>query len=302
MSASPPYAVPRRRQHIDAPGAGLLLFCSVLMGLNQVVIKLTNAGLAPVFQAGMRSLLALGPVFLIALVLRRRLSFSDGSLVPGMIAGLFFAMEFLLLFQALDHTTVARASVFFYTMPFWAALGAHHLIPGERMSATKLAGLALAIVGIVVALWDQLAAGGETLRGDLYCLVGAVFWAGIILVARTTRLSNACPEMQLLYQLAVSGPVLLLAAWLIGDPVREFTAFTGWLMGFQVLVVVCLGFLTWFWVLSIYPAADMAAFSFLSPVFGVIFGWMILGETLTGNVILALVLVSAGVWLVSRRR
>ncbi len=290
-----------RRQRIDGLGAGLLLFCSALMGLNQVVIKLSNIGLAPVFQAGLRSLLAVVPVLLVALVLRRRLSLTDGSLVPGMVAGVFFASEFLLLFQALDYTTVARASVFFYTMPFWTALGAHFLIPGERMGAARLLGLMLAIVGIIVALWEQFDSTGDTLRGDLYCLVGAVFWSGIILVARTTRLSKACPEMQLLYQLLISGPVLLGAAWLIGDPIRDFTAFTGWLMAFQVLVVVCLGFLTWFWVLSVYPAADMAAYSFLSPVFGVIFGWLILGESLTGNVILALVLVCIGVWLVNRR-
>lgn len=292
---------PERRQHVDATGAGLLIFCSALMGLNQVVVKMTNAGLQPVFQAGLRSVLSILPILLVAMALRRRLTLRDGSLVPGIVAGVFFASEFLLLFPALDHTTVARASVFFYTMPFWAAVGAHFLIPGEHLTVVRLVGLVLAVAGVVVAMSDHFATARPTLRGDLYCLVAAVFWAGIVLVARTTRLSRACPEMQLLYQLVVSAVILLAAAAVIGDPVRQFTAMTAWLLAFQVLVVVCLGFLLWFWVLSVYPAADMASFSFLAPVFGVIFGWLVLGEHLTSSVLWALAMVSAGVYLVNRR-
>ncbi len=293
--------VTRRRERIDGLGAGLLIFCSALMGLNQVVVKVTNIGLQPVFQAGLRSALAILPVLLVAMALRRRLTLRDGSLAPGILAGVFFASEFLLLFPALDHTTVARASVFFYTMPFWAAVGAHFMIPGENLTLVRLAGLVLAVAGVVVAMSDHFDTLRPTLRGDLYCLVAAVFWAGIILVARTTSLSRACPEMQLLYQLVVSAVILMAAAAVVGDPVRQFTALTAWLVAFQVLVVICLGFLVWFWVLSVYPAADMASFSFLAPVFGVIFGWLILGEDLTSSVLWALAMVCAGVYLVNRR-
>ena len=65
--------------------------------------------------------------------------------------------------------------------------------------------------------------------------------------------------------------------------------------------MVSVGFLSWFWVLSVYPAADMAVYSFLAPVFGVFFGWLILREQLGLNVMLALVLVSAGIALVTSR-
>ena len=104
------------KDHIDSTGALLLIVCSAIMGVNQVLIKIVNSGLHPVFQAGLRSACAFLPVLLFALLTKKRLTIRDGSLWPGILAGIFFSAEFLLLFQALDYTTVSRASIFFYTI------------------------------------------------------------------------------------------------------------------------------------------------------------------------------------------
>src|SRR5690606_11973362 len=112
----------------------------------------------------------------------------------------------------------------------------------------------------------------EALRGDLMCLAAAVCWAGITLTVRTTRLSRSDPEMQLVYQLAVSAVILLAVAPLLGDTVREVTPAILGIFTFQVLVVVCFGILLFFWVLRHYPASDMASFAFLAPLFGVLAG------------------------------
>ncbi|NNF79768.1 MAG: EamA family transporter, partial [Rhizobiales bacterium] len=126
-----------RRTHIDAFGASCLVAAALLLGLNQVLIKLVNAGLQPVFQVGLRSACAIVPVVCFALLARRKLSVTDGSFWPGVVCGLLFATEFVLLFLALEFTTVARASIMFYTMPFWLAVAAHYLIPGERLNRFK---------------------------------------------------------------------------------------------------------------------------------------------------------------------
>lgn len=291
-----------RKDRIDAFGAVVLITFSALLGLNQVLIKVVNAGLQPVFQAGFRSVCAFFPVLVFALIARKRLSISDGSLVPGLVSGSFFATEFLLLFMALDYTTVARASVFFYTMPFWVALGAHFLIPGERLTPVRLAGLAIAMAGVAYALLkDAGAAGQYAFYGDIACIVAASLWAGIALVARTTALSRSSPEMQLLYQLAVSAVTLVPISFLFGEVVREMTPGLAAIFAFQALGVVGIGFVVWFWVLSIYPASDMTSFSFLTPLFGVLFGWLILGEELTSAIVIALVLVSVGIVMISRK-
>ncbi len=291
-----------RKTRIDTLGAVVLVLFSALLGLNQVLVKLVNAGMHPVFQAGLRSACAFFPVLLFALLMRRRLSISDGSLLPGVVAGCIFALEFTVVFIGIDLTSVARASVLFYTMPIWVAVAAHFLIAGETLTKHRVVGLGLACVGVIVALmYNGNPVSEKSLVGDLFCLLGSILWAAIALLARTSNLSKSSPEMQLLYQLAVSAPLMLLGAYWLGETWREPTAFIYGIFAFQVLIVVSVGFLSWFWVLSVYPAADMAVYSFLAPVFGVLFGYIILKEALGWNVLLALVLVSVGIALVNSR-
>lgn len=293
----------QRKSSIDTFGATILVGFSLLMGLNQVMIKLVNVGFQPVFQAGLRSALAFLIILPFALLTHKKLSISDGSLVPGILCGILFAGEFLILYQALEYTSVARASVFFYTMPFWVALAAHFIIPGERLTPIRSLGLGLAFVGIAWALLENDEPVSEyALIGDVACLVGAIFWAGIAMLARTTKLSKSVPVMQLLYQVSVSSIILLAIAPFLGDLIRQPTPEILAIFAFQVVVVVCVGFMTWFWILSVYPASDMASFGFLSPVFGVFFGWLILDEPITLSVIGGLVLVSLGVVLINRKQ
>jgi drug/metabolite transporter (DMT)-like permease len=210
-------------------------------------------------------------------------------------------VEFVCLFVALDLTTVTRTSVIFYTMPVWLALMAHVLIRGERITGRKAAGLALAFAGVVVAITVRGGIEGEaSLIGDLCALVAALTWAGIALLAKASALRTVRPETQLLWQLAVSAPLLMLAAFLFGPFLRE-PEWIHWAgLAFQILVIVSAGFLMWLWLLSIYPASSVAAFSFLSPVFGVFLGWLLLDERVGWEIGAALTLVVAGLILINR--
>jgi len=289
-----------RRTRMDALGAGLLIGMSVQLGLNQAMVKFVNAGLAPVFQSGLRSLCALPIVLVFAVLMRRRLSISDGSLPWGMLNGVLFSAEFLLLFIALDYTTVARVSLFFYLMPIWVAIGAHFLLPDEPLHLNKIAGLGVAVAGVLLALTGDLGSAGERAwLGDLLALAGGMFWAAIALLTRL-KLDDCSAEMNLLYQLAVSSVLLLAAAPLFGDLIRAVTPAIVLIFAAQVLFIVCIGFLLWFWILSVYPTSNMASFGLLTPVFGVLFGWLIFDDPLTPVFIVAIALVSVGVLLVNR--
>lgn len=292
----------QRKDRIDALGATVLIVFSALLGLNQALVKLVNEGLAPVFQAGLRSAVALPFVLAFALILGRRLTMRDGSFWPGVACGLLFAGEFMLLFLSLEYTTIARVSILFYTMPIWVALAAHFLIPGETMTQARAIGLALAVAGVALALsqnWGD--SDPDAWIGDLMALAGSTMWAAIALLARLTPLNRARPEMQLVYQLLFSAPVMLGFALIDGELVRDLTATHVAIFLFQCVVIVAAGFMTWFWILSIYPASDMASFGFLAPLFGVLAGWLIFGETLTPAIVGALALVGAGIVLVNRK-
>ncbi len=289
-----------KKPQIDTFGAASLIFMALLLAFNQVLVRVVNDGLQPVFFAALRSL---GAAFCIWLWIRWRglpVARPDCHMVLlGLAIGAMFAVEFILLFVALDHTTVARSSILLNSMPVWLAIGAHFVLPGDRMTPRKACGLALAMAGVALAMSGKRG-GDASLLGDGLALAAAVAWAGLALMARGTRLRDLRPEVQLMWQVAVSGPLLLLAAPLFGPFIRELTPLHIAGLGFQIVVVVSAGFIFWLWLLSIYPASGVASFSFLSPVFGVALGWALLSEEVGLALIGALCLVAAGIVLINR--
>lgn len=288
----------QKRDHIDTFGAVSLIGFAIFLAFNQVVIKVTNGGLQPVFFAGLRSL---GAIFCIYGWMRfRGIPLNFGALGPGLLVGVIFAAEFVCLFLALDLTSVSRSAVIFYSMPVWMAIGAHFLL-GERITGVKSVGLVLAFSGVVVAIFSRPDNSTASLLGDLCALGAALGWAGSALGVRATRLKNDSPEMQLFWQVLVSAPLLLLAAPLFGPLIRELAPIHIWGLGFQIVFVVSGGFIFWLWLLSLYPASSVASFSFLSPVFGVLLGWLLLDEQIGPSILTSLALVAIGLVLINRK-
>jgi len=289
-----------RRTGIDALGVALHLLFSLIFGIGLVTTRLGNEGFQPVFFAGVRSAAAL-PLVIGWMRLRGvPLGLTRDMVLPGLLCGGVFGFEFLCLFMALDHNSVVRTTIVFYSMPVWLALAAHVLLPGERLTPARTLGLALAFGGVAWAMASRGGAGEGTLAGDLYSLAGALLWAGVILCARLSRLRRLPPAAVLLWQHLVAAPLLLAAAPLFGPLMRGPDALDWAILAYQVVIVAAFGILLWFHLLAVYPAAIVAAFGFLTPVFGLLFGWLLLGEEVGPAVLGAGALVILGVALVSR--
>ncbi len=288
------------KRAVDGFGATALIGFAAILAFNQVVIKVTGGGFGPVFQAGLRSV---GATLFLLLWMRWRgisLTTPRGTALWGIASGFIFSLEFICIYTALDLTSVSRASILFYSMPVWVAIAGHLLLPGERLTPLRGFGLVLALGGVAMAVADR-STGQPSLAGDLLALGAAFNWAAIAIMLRVTPLSAIRPEMQLFYQVSVSVVILMGLAPLFGEMIREpnWVHFAG--LGFQAFIVVGLGYLMWFWLLTIYRANAVASFSFLSPVLAVLFGWLILGETIGPQIWGALVLVAAGISLINRR-
>ena len=285
-----------RKDKIDTAGALMLVGLAVLFGFNQVTIKVVNMGFNPVFAAGLRSVIAVVAILVWMRLRHVPVRVAAGTRGVGVVMGVIFAAEFLCIYLALDYTSVTRATVILYSMPVWFALAAHFFLPSERITPIKAAGLALAFAGMAVAMVDKgsAPAGASTWLGDVLALGGALGWAAVTFAARRAGAKGVGPEMQLFWMVAVSAPLLILAAPLFGD----------WLRVPGVLPVVGLvlagGFLLWFWLLGRYPAAGVASFSFLSPILGLFLGWAILDEPLSPMLIGAAGLVALGLVLINR--
>lgn len=289
-----------RKTQMDAFGAVALTAFALHLAFNQVVIKVTSGGFSPVFAAGVRSA---GAVLVLLLwMYLRKVSFRMPrvALPWAVLSGVLFAVEFLCLYTALDLTTVSRSSVIFYSMPLWLALASTVLLPDERLTRRKALGLVLAFGGVIVALSDR--GGGQvSWAGDLLALCSALCWGGIALLVRVTPLAHVPPAQQLISQVIVSAPILLLLAPFFGPLLREVEAIHLWGMAFQIIAVASLGFLAWFWLMKQYPANSVASFSFISPVASVLMGWLLLGEHVAPTIWIALVLVAVGITLINRK-
>lgn len=289
----------QRKDRLDGFGGSVLLGVTLLLAFNQVIVKLVNEGLQPVFFAGLRSALAVFFVWAWLVWKRRPPRLNRAALGAGLLMGVAFAAEFMFLFIALDLTSVGRTSLIMYSMPVWFAILAHFGL-GERITPMKAGGLALAFSGCVLAILSRPDTGEASLAGDLCALGAAWGWALTAFIARRPVMRAEGPEMQLFWMVLVSGPILLLAAPFFGPLLRELQPIHLVGLVFQASVVVAGGFITWLWLLSVYPSATVASFSFLTPILALGLGALIFGETVTWTILAAAALVAAGIILINR--
>lgn len=287
---------------LDAFAMIVLTVLCASWGFNQVAIKVANEGISPILQSGLR---AAGATLLVFAWCRLRgipLFERDGTLVAGLVAGLLFAAEFALIFWGLVFTTAARGVVVIYSMPFFVAIGAHLLIPGERLSPLRAAGLVCAFAGIVLAFADSLSLPTrEAIVGDAMMLGAAVLWAATTLVIKTSRLTRAPAEKTLLYQLSVTAVTMLPLSLLLGEPgIFAPSPLVFASLAFQTVWIAAITYLAWFWLMARYPASHMSTFVFLTPLFGVLSGGLFLGERVSPALAGALALVALGIYLVNR--
>jgi drug/metabolite transporter (DMT)-like permease len=289
---------------LDAAAVALVLALCVSWGFNQVAVKLALPDIPPLIQAAFRS--TFGTFLLLGWMRLRgvKLMEPDGTLVPGIVAGLLFALEFLLIFRGLVLTSASRASLFIYTAPFFVVIGARWFLPGDRFGRSQWLGLVLSFAGMVIAFGvPNPGADRSTLIGDLMLLLAGAAWGATTLVVKATSLVRAPYEKTLLYQLIVSAPVLALGAEIFGERVVEPpSALAVGSLLYQTLWIVGVTYLAWFALIQRYSASRLSAFTFLTPLFGVAAGHLVLGDPITPGFALAVALVVAGLVLVNRPR
>lgn len=292
---------PVRAAELDATAALVLAGCCAIWGIGLVMVKVSNVGISPVMNAGLRSVVAGILVFAWARLRGVPLFGRDGTLAIGLACGVIFAAEFLLLYAGLALTPASRGTIFLHAAPFVAAYGEHLFVPGHRLTRIKVTGLVAAFVGLLVAMGEGiLAMPLATWRGDLLCLAGGVLWGTTTVLIRTSALRRAPAEKTLLYQLTVSAVILPPAAFALGEPgiVTLSPAVVGAFL-YTAVAVVFIGYTTWFWLMRSYSAASLHAFTFLTPIFGVLAGSLMLGERLSAGVVGGLALVALGIYLVN---
>ena len=288
---------------LDFKGITLLIILCASWGFNQVAIKVAILSVPPVLQAGIRSIGATILVLIWMNFRRIHIFAKDNTLWWGIVVGLLFSAEFILIYWGLNFTNASRAVIFLNTSPFAVALGAQLFIPGEKLSKIQVLGLCLAFVGILVAFNESLnLPTRQMFIGDIMLALAAVFWGATTVVIKASPLALIAPSKTLLYQLGVSALVLPAVSMAFGEPgVVNMSPLVIASLFYQIVWVAFITYIAWFWLISNYAVSRLASFTFLTPFFGVIAGAVFLNELITLYLICALVLVGTGIYLVNRR-
>ena len=140
------------------------------------------------------------------------------------------------------------------------------------------------------------------LVGDGMALAAGMLWGLTTLTLRTTRLATASAEKTLFYQVAVTTAVCPVVSLALGEHWSFSYSSWAWTsIGLQTVIGAFASYLTWMWLLRHYPATQMSSFTFLTPLFALVFGVALLKEPLTAQLVVALVGVALGIVLVNRR-
>ncbi|MBR1124622.1 DMT family transporter [Bradyrhizobium lablabi] len=285
-----------------SPGAiALMLMLCLSWGFNQIAVKLVLPDVPPMLQALARSSGALPVLLIIGWARGVKFFERDGTLWAGVANGIIFGVEFVLIYQGLLYTSASRAVVFLYIAPFFVALGSYAFL-GERLRASQWAGLALSFAGVALAIGvPQADVDAKVLLGDLLIVAGGALWAATTLIVKATPLIRAPAEKGLGYQVAISIPIFVMAAWFSGETLTHMpSALSLSLLAYQAFWVVGLTFLLWFALVKAYSASKLSAFTFITPLFGVAASYFIMHDKLTLAFAAAALLVIAGLYLVNR--
>jgi drug/metabolite transporter (DMT)-like permease len=292
----------QRKDHLDTLAITLLVVCCAFWGYQQILIKFASREIPPLWQASIRMWGATALLWLWCQYRGVPLFKRDGTLKGGLLVGLLFAGEFVFIYLGLTHTSASRLTVFLYTSPFWVALLLPRFVKSEQLRRIQWIGLCLAFAAVAVAFSEAFLHGSSPGQwiGDTMGLAAGMLWGLTTLAIRTTRIATAAAEKSLFYQLGVTAAVTPLLSLALGETWSfDYSAMAWGSVFLQTAVGALASYLTWLWLLRHYPATQMSTFTFLTPVFALVFGVVLLGEPLTLQLVLALLGVAAGIVLVS---
>jgi drug/metabolite transporter (DMT)-like permease len=282
----------------------VLLGLAIIWGANMAIIKIGARELAPLFMAGLRSLVASLCIYIWMKAKGITIFPSKSVLLHGIVIGLLFGSEFGFIYVGLGYTLASRTYILLYTAPFFVALEAHFFLKGDRLNPWKAAGLILAFAGVVALFMRDLGSFSlSTLPGDLMILASGAMWGSTTVYLKKYLSYRTVPLQTLFYQVLFSAPPLFLMSIIMEDPILSgYSLTTGFSVFYQCIIVAFLSYLVWFELIHRYPVSLLHAFSFFTPVFGVfISGALILGEGISPGLIVALTLVTLGMVLVNHR-
>jgi len=288
-----------------SPGEFLpsLVFGSLcfVWGSTWLAIKVGLGSLPPLLFAGIRFFIAWGLLLTYALAMRMEFPRDKTSWRAMLFLGLTqITIPYALVFWGEQYTTAGLSAVLFATVPFFVAVFAHLILPDERLSAWKLAGILVSFIGVTIIFSRELMVTDNSFWGGLALIVGAGS-AGCANVVGKKYSQSINPIVNVLVQMGIGALLLTVGGTLLE---REASLHFDQTSIFAVLYLAVAGsafaFVALYWLFTRMEVTRVSLFTFITPIVAVILGWLILGEKMDLNVAFGAALILVGVILVNQ--
>jgi len=279
--------------------AGLFtVFLCIIFGSNAVAVKMAFSGLGVFTTAAIRFGVAAAAIFLWAKLTGQTVTLKKGQAHQVLIFSLLFTVQLSLFYLGLSKSYASRGTLLVNLLPFLVLFLAHFFIPGDRITRRKFFGILLGFAGVAFMFLEKGNVAGDVRSGDLIILSATLIWScSVIYLKRIIKTFS--PFQVVLYSTIISVPFFIVGA-LLWDKVmiiRLDTQVVGAVL-YQSLITASFGFVAWNTMLQKYGAVSLHSFIFIMPIAGVALGGLVLGEPITGKILLALAFITSGILVV----
>jgi drug/metabolite transporter (DMT)-like permease len=289
------------RRDVDLSGALLALLLSLFWGGNPVAIKLGLEDAPPLRLAWMRFVVG-GGVIAIWAWLTGRLAgvrLSRAEIRPLLVVTLLFVAQIGTMNVGTSLTSAAHSAIVLNLYAVHTVVLSHFLIPGDRLTVGRLAGVVIAYAGIVLLFARQAGGQPSSLLGD-----AIMFVSGVLLAERTVYLARVVqrldPVKLLLAQATLGSAVFVVASALLEPAPTAWTPRLGLALAYQGALIAGFAFVANLWLLQRYRPSSLAAFFLTQPIFGVAIAALLAGDPLTADLLVACAAVAVGIGLTTR--
>ena len=289
------------RKNVDSTGALLALLTSVFWGANTVAIKLGLTDAPPLRLAWMRFVVGGAAIAIWAWATGRLagLRVAREEWRPMLMLALIFTAQIGTMNIGTSLTSASHASILLNLYSVHTVVLSHFLIPGDRLTVRRVAGVVVAYTGIVVLFAGQSGDGSASLLGD-----AIVFVSAFLLAERLVYLARAVQQLDpvklLLSQAAVGSALFMLGSALTETGPTVWTSRLVGSIAYQGILIAGFNFVINLWLLQRYRPSSLVPFFLTQPLFGVVAAALLTGDPLTGELLVAGVAVAIGMGLSTR--
>ncbi|USK58213.1 DMT family transporter [Peribacillus asahii] len=273
----------------------LILLTTFLMGSSFAIGKIGLSYSSPLLLAALRFILAGFIMAAIVIMLKRSHPTSKEQWIKMFIIGSFQTAGVMgCIFLSLWTITASESSILTFTNPLLVVVFSTIFLQ-VRYKLYQWIGVLLGLVGVVITLGAQI----DFKIGILFGILSAVFWASATLLVKKWGESFDTWVLSA-YQMFFGGLLLLLASFTLEKPSFILTVNSFFILLWLSIMASIVQFALWYYLLQKGDPGKTSAFLFLAPFFGVLSGWLILGEELYPSIIIGGLFIIIGIYLVNR--